>query len=127
MIGRTLVLAFVSVLVVAAGAAALPQSRVSAASSGPLVIVDLSPAPNATVPSLSSTISGSFQDSSSTVNPGSFLLFVNHENVTGVESLTVTTKGFSYVPPSILPLRHGNNTVTADVSDNAGNSATATW
>ena len=127
MIGRTLVLAFVAFLVIAAGAAAFPAPRISPASGGSLAIVNLSPAPNAAVPSLSSTISGSFRDSSSTANPGSFLLFVNHENVTGVESLTVTTKGFSYVPPSILPLRHGNNTVTADVSDNAGNTATATW
>ena len=127
MTGHALLFAFLAVLVASAGAAALPGSGMSAMSSGSLAIVDLSPAPNATVPSLSSTISGSFQDSSSAVNPGSFLLFVNHENVTGVESLTVTTKGFSYVPPSILPLRHGNNTVTADVWDNAGNAATATW
>jgi len=125
--GRPLLLTLIAVFVVSAGAAALPASGTSTPASNPLAIVNLSPGPNATVPSLSSTISGSFQDSASTVNPSSVLLFVNDLNVTGVESLTVTTAGFSYVPPSILPLHHGNNTVTADVSDVAGNTATTTW
>ena len=122
LIGIVAVLAILPVILVLS-----PTVAGTATNAGPLRIVDLSPGPNATVPSLTSTISASFQDSGSTVNPASALVFVNHENVTGVESLTVTTTQLSYTPPSILPLHHGNNTVTISVSDNAGNTAAVTW
>jgi pilus assembly protein TadC len=96
-------------------------------SSGAISIVDESPGPNATVSSKFATISASFDDTGGTVNPSSVLLFVDHANVTGVESLTVTSQKLTYTPPSILPLREGNNTVTIDAWDSSGNSATLTW
>jgi pilus assembly protein TadC len=114
-------------LVAASGFAPFARAATEVPAAGPLVIADLTPSPNSTVTSKSSTISVQFQDAAGTVDPSSVLLFVNHENLTGVESLTVTSKDLTYTPPSILPLRDGNNTVTIDASDSSGNSATVTW
>ncbi len=125
---RRLLLGLLVIALAAVGVLApLSDAASSQPSSGPLSIVDLSPSPNATATSQTATISAQFQDSAGTVDPSTVLLFVNHENVTGVESLSVTSQKLTYVPASILPLREGNNTVTIDASDDSGNSATVTW
>jgi pilus assembly protein TadC len=125
---RGLTPAFVVVLVLAGGILApLAHASPVASSGGPLSIIPESPAPNATVTSTTSTITAKFQDTAGTVNPASVLVFVDRENVTGVESLTVTAQKLTYTPPSILRLREGNNTVTIDASDSSGNSATISW
>jgi len=94
---------------------------------GPLSIVSLSPAPNATVPSTTTTISAAFRDTGGVVNPSYVLIFVDLNNVTGVDTVTITPHGISYTPPSILPLKDGVNNVTIDAADSSGNSASVTW
>ena len=125
---RAGVLGLAVLLLLGAGLLA-PGATASSATpaAGPLAIVSLTPAPNSTVTSTTATISAVFQDSGSTVNPSSVFIYVDQENVTGVESVTVTSQKVTYTPPSILALKQGNNTVTIDASDSSGHSATVTW
>jgi len=121
-------LILVAVLVFAAALLApLAQAATPPPSTGALSIVNESPGPDAVVSSKFVTVSASFVDTGGTVNPANVLVFVDHENVTGVESLTVTSQKLTYTPSSILPLREGNNSVTIDASDSSGNSATLSW
>jgi len=95
---------------------------------GQLSIVSLTPAPNSTVSSTSTTISASFQDTSgASVNPASVFIWVNLENVTSVDTVTITPQKITYTPPSILALHNGINNVTIDASDSLGNTASVTW
>ena len=104
-----------------AHAGGIPQA------STPLAIIPQSPSPNATVTSRTATISATFQDPAGTVVPSSVLIYVDQENLTGIEQVTVTPQKITYTPAAILELKEGNNTVTIDASDSSGNSATVTW
>ena len=119
---------FVVVLMLAMGVLSPTAHAASLSpSTGPLTIVSESPSPNSTVSSRTATISASFQDSAGTVDPSSVLIFVDQENVTGVDSVLITPGKVTYVPPTILQLREGNNTVTINASDSTGHSASVTW
>ncbi|HXY47470.1 MAG TPA: type II secretion system F family protein [Thermoplasmata archaeon] len=94
---------------------------------GPLVITPVSPAPNSTTGSTTPTIVATFTDHVAPVNPSSVLIFVDRDNVTGVESVTVSAAKITYVPPSILALHNGVNNVSITATDTSGNTATVFW
>jgi len=94
---------------------------------GPIVISGLSPGPNSTVTTTTPTIGATFHDSAGTVDPSTVYIFVDRENVTGVETVTVTSKEITYNPPSILALKNGVHNVTIDASDDSGHTASVTW
>jgi len=85
--------------------------------------------------SLSSPINGSilpeallpilvnFTDAGSGTNPSTAVLTIDGSDVTNSSSLTATS--LLYVPES--PLADGQHSVSLHVSDNAGNTATASW
>jgi archaellum biogenesis protein FlaJ (TadC family) len=123
-----LILLLVACALGAAAASSTPTTATAVhPAAGPLTIVALTPAPNSTVPSTTTTISANFVDSAGTVNPSSVVIIVDRINVTSVQSVTVTTKSITYVPPSILALKDGNNNVTITASDSSGNTATVFW
>ena len=129
---RALLLGVIALLLVGAGvlvpvAHAASSSGPHSSATGPLSIVSLTPAPNSTVASTTTTISASFQDTGGTVNPASVLIFVDLLNVTAVDSVTITPQQITYAPPSILALKDGVNNVTIDASDSSGHSASVTW
>lgn len=94
---------------------------------GPLVITATQPTPNSTVSSTQPLIEATFSDTVSTVNPGSVFLFVDSENVTGIQGYNVSPSSVTYTPPSILSLKNGNHTVTVEATDQEGHPATLTW
>jgi archaellum biogenesis protein FlaJ (TadC family) len=105
----------------------LPPAAAVRPAADPLTIVPVSPAPNSSTPYTTPTISANFVDTSGTVNPASVLIFVDKLNVTGVQSVTITSQKISYVPPSILALKNGPNNVTISASDSSGHSASVYW
>jgi pilus assembly protein TadC len=119
----------IAALVSLSPASASPSGHAtpSASQAGVLKIVPVSPLPNSTVASTTSTISATFSDSAAAVVPSSVLIFVNDQNVTGVESLTVTPQKLTYVPPTILALHNGANNVSITASDTAGNTGSVWW
>ena len=128
----TLLLCLVVCLLLGAGvlspsAHAADPTKIRAQSADPLSIGSLSPAPNSIVASTTTTISASFEDTGGAVNPSSVLIFVDQNNVTSVDSVTITPQQITYTPPSILALKDGVNNVTIDASDSSGNSASVTW
>jgi len=92
-----------------------------------LTITPKYPGPNSTIGSTTPTITATFSDSVAPVNTASVLIYVNAQNVSGVESVTVTSQQISYAVPSILALRDGRNNVSISASDTAGNSASVFW
>ena len=123
----TLLIAVTGVLAPFAPVATVASTGLRASATGPLSIVSLTPSPNSTVASRSTTISASFHDTAGAVNPASVLIFVDLVNVTPVDTVTITSQQISYTPPSILELKDGVNNVTIDASDSSGNSASVTW
>src|SRR5579871_4332938 len=91
------------------------------------VITPKTPAPGATTPSQQPFIEATFADSAGTVLPDSVLLYVDGENVTGINGYNVSTSEVTYAIPKILQLDNGNHSVTVTASDSAGNHAQATW
>jgi pilus assembly protein TadC len=63
----------------------------------------------------------------STINQGAVFLYVDHKNVTSLQQVVITASSVTYTPPTILELANGNNTVTVNVTDMAGNFASLTW
>jgi len=128
MFRAALLLILLAALLVPAGLTSpVHATAVSPSSAGQLQIIPVSPGPNSTTPSTTPTIQADFKDSAGAVNPSSVLLFVDQENVTGVQSVTVTPLKITYTPPSILALKNGPNNVTIIASDTVGNTATVTW
>jgi pilus assembly protein TadC len=120
----------VAVLILASGLLGSVPSVHGSATRSPasaLTIVPQTPAPNSTTPSTTPTISATFSDAVGAVNPSTVLIFVDDQNVTGVESVTVTTQKISYVPPTILALHNGVNNVSISASDTAGNKGSVFW
>jgi archaellum biogenesis protein FlaJ (TadC family) len=101
----------------------------SPASVGPILIVAVSPSPNGTVSSTTPTIIASYSDTGSgVIVPPTVYLFVNGQNVTGVNGFNVSTSQVSYTPPAILALKNDNvTTVTVTVVDSDSVSASLTW
>ncbi len=105
-----------------------PATRASSPSGpGTLTIVPVSPLPNGTVSSTTPTIRANFEDTGGVVDSSSVYLFVDGLNVTGVQSVTITPAGISYVPPTILTLSNGTNNVTVEAADSSGHSARLSW
>ena len=131
---RTLLLVLLVLLLLGLSVGAAPPAAhtttpasIQSASTDPLTIGSLTPAPNSTVASTTPTISASFRDTGGSVNPAYVLIFVNNENVTAADSVTITPQRITYVPPSILALHNGVNNVTIDAADSSGNAASVTW
>jgi archaellum biogenesis protein FlaJ (TadC family) len=100
----------------------------STAVAGPILIVALSPSPNATVSSTNPTIAASYSDTGpGVIVPSTVYLFVNGQNVSGVNGFNVSGTQVSYTPPSILSLKNGNQTVTVKVVDSDGVTGSLTW
>jgi len=93
----------------------------------PLAIDPVSPAPGSATGSTTPTIEATFSDPVAPVNLGSVTMFVDGENVTGVQGMTITPANILYTPPSILALKNGLHNVTVDAADIDGNRATVTW
>jgi pilus assembly protein TadC len=93
----------------------------------PLTITPTNPGPNGTVTSTTPTITASFSDPLSTVNPSLVYMFVDGTNVTPSDAVTVTTSSVTYVTPSILALKAGPANATIIATDNAGNTARVSW
>jgi hypothetical protein len=66
------------------------------------------------------TISLSFSDDISGIDPNSFSLFINGEDKTGFFSVTAT--GLSGIASGVVHLAEGTNTIEASISDFAGKS-----
>jgi len=94
---------------------------------GPITITPTNPVANGTVTSQTPTITASFSDSASTVNPNLVFLYVDGLNVTSTDAVNATSFGVSYATPSILPLKIGGNNATVFVTDLAGNKASLEW
>lgn len=124
---RIALLWVVSLLVVSVILSPFAHASAPPSNNGPIVISGLSPGPNATVATKTPTISATFTDSAGTVDPSLVLIYVNLENVTGIETVSITSQKITYTPPSILPLKGGINNVTIDASDDSGNTASVTW
>jgi len=105
----------------------LGGSGTARAAGGELQITAVSPTPNATVASTSTTIEATFSDSAAAVNPAAVFMFVNGQNVSQIQSFVVTATEVSYTPPMILPLKNGNNNVTVSATDLAGFSTSLKW
>ena len=94
----------------------------------PIIITPTAPQPGVGRQSNTTpTISATFADTAGTIFVSEVFVTVDSVNVTGLDSLIVTTRGFSYYPPSILKLSNGNHTVVVSVSDTAHNSAHYSW
>jgi pilus assembly protein TadC len=93
----------------------------------PIVITPTFPGPNATIASRTPTITAAFSDSGSPVNLNRVFLFVNGQNVSLTDDVTVTADTVSYPVPSILELKIGNNNATVVVTDNAAHTASLEW
>jgi len=123
---RALLLAVVALLAIgwvvpmASGHASRPELS-------PLKITPTSPSPNSTVASRTPTISASFSDPVSQVNVNLVFVYVDGDNVTPTDAVTVTTSTVTYVTPSILALKVGTDNVTIYATDLAGNQATVSW
>jgi hypothetical protein len=86
-------------------------------------ITSMSPASGAFTNNSRPAISASFSDAMSGINATSVQLLINGTDATPLA--TVTSSGITYMPATALP--DGIAAVTLTVSDNAGNTATATW
>ncbi len=104
-----------------------PPARAARPDLGPITITPTSPLPNSTVTSQTPTISASFSDTVSTVNPNLVFLYVDGFNVTPTDSVNATPFSVTYQPPSILPLNIGADNATVYVTDLAGNTASFEW
>jgi archaellum biogenesis protein FlaJ (TadC family) len=137
---RPLALAFLLLLVLMAGvggvspatyAHAAPASAVAPASDHPassaIRIVAVYPVPGATINSQTPTVQAAFFDNVSAIVPSSADIKVDGFDVTQFQGVTVTATGLSYQVPSILKLVNGNHSVTVEVNDSAGNTATYSW
>ncbi len=94
---------------------------------GPLVITPTAPSPNSTVTTSTPTISASFSDPVSTVNPGLTFLYVDGTNVTASDAVVITSSSLTYSTPSILALKPGPANATIYATDMAGNKAEVSW
>ncbi|MDI6889067.1 MAG: Ig-like domain-containing protein [Methanocellales archaeon] len=83
----------------------------------------LTPAPSSYVDTATPTISAALADDNSGIDTATVVIKVDDIDVTA--DATVTETSVSYTPTA--DLSQGNHTVTVAVSDNAGNTATATW
>jgi hypothetical protein len=89
----------------------------------PPVITALSPAGGSILGSATPTLSATFSDDLSGVDPASFTLTL--DGVDRTRAAQVTAAGFSFTPAS--PLADGGHAAAATVRDRAGNLARASW
>jgi len=110
-----------------AGLESTPYSDDIILDTTPPTISDLTPLPDSYIATATPTISAILADAtpSSAINAGSIVMTVDgapvahaYDSITGV---------VSYTPSELAPLAQGTRPVTVDVSDNAGNTATASW
>jgi len=122
-------LAFLSLVVVVFLAGLVPYGAAHTATPqlSPLIITPKSPSPNSTVATTTPTITASFSDALSTVNPNLVFLYVDGSNVTATDAVVVTSSSLSYTTPSILALRPGPANATIFATDLAGNHAEVSW
>jgi pilus assembly protein TadC len=113
-------------LLVLAVAFLLP-SATGTGHTSPITIGPVTPAAGSTISSETPTIQASYTDTGASINPASVILVVDGVNVTGLDSVKITSTSITYVVPSILKLANGNHTVTLSLSDSAGNQAEYSW
>jgi pilus assembly protein TadC len=97
------------------------------AQSGPISVTPTSPLPGSNVSTETPTIAATFSDTGGTIDPATVLLYVDNENVTGVDTVAITQSGVTYAVPPLLKLVNGNHSVTISLSDSSGHSYTYSW
>ncbi|MCI4335855.1 MAG: type II secretion system F family protein [Thermoplasmata archaeon] len=93
----------------------------------PITITPVSPVPGGVSHTNVPNISATWTDSAGAIDPGQVVIDVNGINITGVQSVVISSAGFYYDVPTILKLPSGNNTVSVFVADGAGNHAQSSW
>jgi archaellum biogenesis protein FlaJ (TadC family) len=116
----TLFLLLVAFLAVGSVLAAHPMA-------GPITITPVSPVAGGTTSSTTPNISATFTDTGGQIDPSNVYVSVDGANVTGLDTVVITSNGFYYNVPSILRLTNGNHTVTVVVADSQGHQAEYSW
>jgi|HubBroStandDraft_1064217.scaffolds.fasta_scaffold06349_2 pilus assembly protein TadC/methionine-rich copper-binding protein CopC len=104
-----------------------PSVAHAAPSVSPISFSNESPGPGSVTPATTPTISVSYSDPVSPIDVSEVYIFVDGDNVTSFQGVTITQSGASYITPTILSLKNGEHNVSVSVTDNDGNTATDNW
>jgi pilus assembly protein TadC len=104
-----------------------PSVACASPPTSPISFSSESPGPGSVTPSTTPTISVHYSDPAAPINTNEVYIFVDGNNVTSFEGVTITQTSASYVTPTILSLKNGLHNVSVSVTDNLGNTATENW
>ncbi|MCI4320133.1 MAG: type II secretion system F family protein [Thermoplasmata archaeon] len=128
--GLTLVLLALVVGVgalIGAGSAHAAPVPLTPTASGPLTITPTNPLPGSVTNLQTPTITASFSDSASQVDPTQVTLFLDGFDDSSFDGFKATPTGVSFLVPSILKLKEGLHNVTVKAADKVGNTAQEKW
>ncbi|HEV2316536.1 MAG TPA: type II secretion system F family protein [Thermoplasmata archaeon] len=93
----------------------------------PITITPVAPLPGATINSETPNITATFTDTAGRIDPSTLVIYIDTENVTGIQGVQVTPTKVSYQVPNILKLSNGNHTATITIGDTSGHTAQYSW
>ena len=117
---------FLILAVFVVGALAVPGTT-HAQGSQPLTIQPVSPTPGSVIVTTTPTIEARFIDTTAPINQSEVELYIDSENLTGIQGFTVTRTDVICAIPPILALKPGIHNVTVAAADIAGNSNLFYW